>query len=172
MCSHNASLEGLRGRDGYKPTPRLTPGQDEERELTPEELDALLEQKILDLKEARRRRHAKAYPKTKAIRQESIKNKLFYCHDCKVAARDKFELARHLNSDRHLEWAKKGGKGNLYSCGPCSFSTKFLSNFKQHQESKGHLARVEYAADVELGLEPTVVVPKAKERKAFTPPPI
>src|SRR5690606_8648213 len=39
-----------------------------------------------------------------------------------------------------------------------------------HQESKGHLARVEYAADVELGLEPTVVVPKAKERKAFTPP--
>ncbi|KAH7225561.1 hypothetical protein BKA60DRAFT_630889 [Fusarium oxysporum] len=88
------------------------------------------------------RNNVKQQPGTKLRQQQAVANKTYYCPVCKVACRDHAGLVRHNNTPKHHKKTLMGDSD--YICGPCDISFKYLSAYKIHCRSKGHLERTQY----------------------------
>jgi len=123
--------------------------------LTPEQLEsiaaAVKEKKRLDdieygrnqranptdeFRARQTRNNEKHRPNTKAMQQQAVATKQYYCPPCKVACRDASEFRRHKSSPRHEKKTVMGDDD--YHCDLCNISFKYKSDYTRHCQSKNH----------------------------------
>jgi hypothetical protein len=63
--------------------------------------------------------------------------KTFVCEPCDKVFSCKFNLQRHLKTDRHMRCCQT----KTYTCEPCNYTTKQKSNYDKHCASEKHKAQ-------------------------------
>ena len=77
--------------------------------------------------------------RSKKKRDKAKADKRWYCKICDMAFRDKHDLRRHEDGDKHFE---KVNGHKRYQCVPCQQSFFDKKNFNKHMSSKRHLVGV------------------------------
>jgi hypothetical protein len=100
-----------------------------------------------EFKAAQAKANKKHRPKTKRIRQEAAKKKLFWCDVCEHAYQDQGHLTEHYASDKHqMNVIKAGGvpdmkivkKVKRHHCIVCDKSFTYASGLKNHEKGGPH----------------------------------
>jgi len=149
LCSHNSLIEGIRGFDEMDFAPEkleeISAATREKNRLYQDDYQKQLRANPTEKFKNRMKTHnEKQKPGTKARQAEAIAAEKYRCEPCNVNCRDAASLRLHKTKPRHKKMVEMGDKD--YECAPCGFSNRYLSNYKQHLKTAGHLRTVPEAS--------------------------